>query len=183
MVKATEEQLLAPGNPVVRIVEMDRLCLEVGVGASVVNSLAPGEEALVYVKALDQEFTARLETVSPAADPRTKQYAVEVELPNADLELKPGMLAEVELVRAVAEDVVVVPCQAVITREEVTYVFVVDEGEARERPVVTGIDNGQSIAILEGLSPGDKVVVKGQEFLSAGAAVRIRNEENGGSSQ
>jgi len=159
MVNASEGQLLGPGNPVVRVVEMSRLKLTVGVGASVVNSLAAGDAVSVQVPVVAKSFEAAIKTVSPAADPRTKQYSVEIELPNSDLELKPGMLA--------------------ISRKDGEYVFVVEDNVARERRISTGLDNGTEIAVLEGLSAGEKVVVRGQEFLSDGSQVEPGESEGG----
>jgi multidrug efflux pump subunit AcrA (membrane-fusion protein) len=88
------------------------------------------------------------------------------------------MLAEAKLTKQSISDVIVIPYRAVLSRDGINVVFVVEDGKAYEREVTTGIDNGEYIAVVEGLETGEKVVVSGQEFLADGTAVQV-----GGSTQ
>ena len=70
------------------------------------------------------------------------------------------------------KDVVLVPAAALVEEGTERAVFVVDaQGKAHRRPVRTGVASGQSVEILSGVSPGDRVVTEGQAALPDGAAV------------
>ena len=93
----------------------------------------------VLVSAISSEpLEGEVQSVSPVADPRTKTYRMEVVLPNENGLLKGGMTAEVRVAVAVEEDTVVIPVEAVLTRDGEQVVFVVEEGLARLRQVTPG---------------------------------------------
>jgi len=181
MVEATVGQRVAPGTVVARVVEMSRVRLLVGVDASVVNRLVPGATAQVWVPALQQAVKGTILSVAPAADPRFKQFPVEIEIPNPDGRLKPGMLAEAQLVIERREDVLLVPLAAVIKDPDGQLVFVVEDDIARQRRVTVGPDDGTWVVILDGLAEGELVVVSGQEFLADGVRIEVQRGPEGGS--
>jgi multidrug efflux pump subunit AcrA (membrane-fusion protein) len=94
------------------------------------------------------------------------------------LELKAGMFARVEVVAA-QQTGVVVPYDAVLGTAGAWRVFVVEGERAQERPVSLGLREGDRVAVLSGVQPGELVVVEGQSELRAGQKVsveRVRGE-------
>jgi len=98
-----------------------------------------------------------------------------VELDNADGLIKAGMMAEVSFTAAKSEDTIVLPRNAVITKDDETYVYVVEDGTAKKVMVELGIEAGETIEITKGLKDGDDVVTKGQTYISDGEAVNVVN--------
>ncbi|MBC7104414.1 MAG: efflux RND transporter periplasmic adaptor subunit [Firmicutes bacterium] len=163
----------SPAGPVITVVQMDPVVVEVGVGETLVNRLQVGQEAAVRITAARSEpYTGRVKTVSPGADPRTKTYQVKVEIPNPDGTIKPGMFAEVDF-GGQAEEVLLVPRDAVVTRDGKTVVFTVVDGKAVAREVEVGESDGRNVAVKAGLSEGEQIVVSGQDRLSDGTPVTV----------
>jgi multidrug efflux pump subunit AcrA (membrane-fusion protein) len=111
--------------------------------------------------------------VGPQAEAASRQYPVEITVPNSELALKGGMVARVEIVYGVYEDVPLLPVDALIEDEGAFFYFVVDAGTAHRRRAVLGPRAGQSAALLEGGAPGDSVVVLGQARLIQDARVSV----------
>ena len=159
------------------IIDTSTVKLSVGVSEQLINRLHVGDPVQVTVSAASEEpFEGVIHTVSPAAG-QTGTYAIEVELDNPDGLLKSGMFAEVVFTGDRSENTVILPRSAVLSDTQGDYVFVENSGTVRRADVETGIDNGDEIEITSGLSEGDRVVVKGQEYLSDGTSVTVQEPE------
>jgi len=75
------------------------------------------------------------------------------------------MFAKIEVTLTDKPDALAIPKEAVLEEGGKQAVFVVEGGQALRKPVVTGIEQGPFIEVVEGLKDGDKVVVKGQGSL------------------
>lgn len=110
--------------------------------------------------------------VYPQLDERMRTRTVEVALSDP-VELIPGMFARIQVILDSIHDAVIVPVEAVqITPggEKTAYVF--QDGKALRRKVQTGIEETNQIQILQGIQPGEQVIVMGNEKLKDGSPVR-----------
>lgn len=165
-------ELVSPQTPVLTIINIDKVVVEAGASEQQVNKLREGQKVRVFISAVRAEpFAGVISSISPAADARTKMYTVKVEIPNPQHLIKPGMFAEIDL--GVSGEAILVPRDAVVTRDDTTAVFVVAGGKAVLRKVETGPSDGRNIAIERGLRPGEEVVVAGQERLENGTKVTV----------
>lgn len=111
--------------------------------------------------------TGRITYVGDVLDPATRTMRLRVTVPNPDTLLKPEMFAVVR-VYAAPKSVITVPLSAVQTLPAGRVVFVRRaEGEFEARPVTVGEEQGDRVAVVEGLQPGDPVVVKGAFVLKS----------------
>jgi membrane fusion protein (multidrug efflux system) len=108
-----------------------------------------------------------------AADSATSTYRLEVELPNADGRLKAGMLAKLRILRRAVDGAVAAPLFALMHGNGGLHAFVYDNGIARRREVTGGIVDGDRQQILDGLAPGELLIVKGQRDLEDGQKVSL----------
>lgn len=166
----------SPGVPLLTVVDMTPVYLETSVSENEVNKLALGSEVRVNIASLGEEgrLTGKIATLSPAADPKTKNFQLKVEIANRQGQMKPGMYGEVELVTERRQAAAIVPAEAVLDRDGLKLVFVVEGGRARQRTVQTGIANAEQIEILEGVTAGETVIVSGHQTLADGAAVLVK---------
>ena len=88
------------------------------------------------------------------------------------------MTAEVRVAVAVEEDTVVIPVEAVLTRDGEQVVFVVEEGLACLRQVTLGLESGENVSVLEGIETGEQVVSRGQHYLQEGQKVTVAGGGN-----
>src|SRR5438477_9316146 len=113
--------------------------------------------------------------VDNSVDTTTGTVLLKAEFANQDGVLWPGEFLNVRLQLYVEEKAVVVPAQAVMTGQQGTYVFVLNQdGTARSQPVTIERDAGSYIVIAQGVAPGDEVVTDGQVRLVSGAPVEIK---------
>src|SRR5688572_4465976 len=153
------------------VVDISRLRLVVNVVEKDLRMVSPGDVAEVEVDAYPGEkFHGKIARVAPVLDPATRTAAMEVEIPNTDNRLKPGMYARINLTVEERKNALVAPKNAVIDFENKRGVWMPnEENRAQFVPVELGIDGGDQIEILGGIKEGDK-------FVTTGAAA-VRNND------
>lgn len=164
------------GTPVVRLVELARVKVRGAASATDRARLRPGLPVSVTAAALPgAEFDGRVRVLDQEADPATGTYGVEatVTKPVSDSgRLLPGMQTEL-VVTLSSDSAVLAPSAAVIQRDGKQVVFTVDGGTARKTQPKLGRSGAEVVQVLEGLKPGDLVVVRGQYVLDDGDPVEI----------
>lgn len=164
-------EMASPAAPALTLVDLRTVSLSGTVAEGLVDRLRPGQEAVVTVEALPgRTFAGTLAVVGPVAAAGGR-FPVRVDVPNPDGVLKAGMTARAAL-RVVADGALAVPESAVIRQGGRPYVFVVENGRARLRPVQTGLTAGGRVEVVAGLAAGQQVVAGGAASLADGQAVR-----------
>lgn len=176
-------QRVAPGEPLLTLLEDDRLKLEVDVLESDVVRLQPGAPARLRVPALeglpagtDPEGTrlqGKVATINPRVDAETGTGRVTVTLANPRGRLLPGLFAYVELEMGRLPERLLVPESALLERQGRELVMRVEEGRALWAYVETGERSGGQVEILAGLEAGDRVTVDGHFALAHEALVEV----------
>jgi len=117
-------------------------------------------------------FRGRVVRIAPAMDPTTRTFDAEVQLANPG-DLRPGMYGRGRIVTETHRGAPVLPAGALVVNVRGAYTFVLEGDKVRRREVRTGFDEGDWLEILEGVKPGDEVVVAGADGLADGATVRV----------
>lgn len=150
----------ASSMPVVKLAEVDMLRLRLPVPASLVGYVRIGDMATIHVQSLGLTFPGKVARTTAALDPSTRTMQVEIDVPNKDGKLNPGMYADVSLAIQSSGDALVVPVQAVDQSGTQPFVKVVDGGNRVEKRMVQlGVATPTQIEILSGVKAGDKVIV------------------------
>jgi len=169
--------MVGPGTPIATIEQIDRVKVKVGVSSKELPKLAIGKPAFILIDAYpDKSFEAAISKIGPRIDQQTQTVEVEVAIPNQDLTLKPGMFARVDLLLKTHQGAVIIQRDIMIRMEDKYYVFVAGDKAARQRQVVIGIEQEERVEIIEGLKPGEMVIVSGQADLKDGSKIRIVKE-------
>lgn len=165
------------GDPVALLVQVDRLKVLIDVPEKDVRYLHQGEQVNVIQVQIDNGRELRrsgtLVHMAYKADPQTRTYRAKVEVDNSDHKLRPGMIVKVEALRRQMPEAIAVPLYAVVDLDGRKVVFIEEEGKALLRPVQIEHVSGDQAVILEGVQLGDRLVVKGQQLLADGAAVKV----------
>src|SRR5262249_39544687 len=140
-----------------------------------------GLKQAVTTDAVSGEFEGRITAISPAADPKSRVYSVEVTIPNLRERLKSGMIATIALDgKKLADPVTAIPLSAVIRDPQKSGGFAVlvtesgsDTTTVRSRTVDLGDAYGNLIAVTSGLKAGERVVTSGATLVKSGDQVRI----------
>ena len=166
--------LAQPNLPLMVIVDLDTIETSVHITEKDYDRIAAGQSAVVRVDAFpDREFRGEVARVAPVVDPETRTALVQVEIPNPDHLLKPGMHARVGIVFQSKQGSGVVPVDAVVDAGDAPAVFVVngEPPQAERRNVLTGINDGRVVEILEGLQADERIVTLGNRLLRHGQRV------------
>jgi RND family efflux transporter MFP subunit len=163
------------GDPLVTLVDDAHLEIEADVPANRTPALLAGTRLKAYINGT-QEIAARVRAVVPVENPQTRTRTVRFvpELPLGISGLASNQSVTLQLPAGNDGTVVTVHKDAILSRKGKTLVFLVQDSKAVMRPVRLGEAVGIRFIVNSGLAPSDKVVVRGNERLLPGQAIRIR---------
>jgi RND family efflux transporter MFP subunit len=161
--------------PVVQVAQSDLLRLRMPVPESDVPYIMVGGDVQVKISSTGRILTGKIVRFTRALDTGTRTMLTEVDVPNPDLVLDPGMYAETTIQLQHKNDTLILPTQAVVQDGDQAYVFAVNASNRVERRNVTlGIQTSNRSEITSGLHVGDKVIASGQTSYQPGDLVSPR---------
>lgn len=165
---------LNSGDPVLQVIQIDKLKIEVGIPESDVAAVRKLDTFEIIIDALDQKtYTGYSNYLYKTADSSARLYTLEIRVGNPGGQILPDMFARVNIIKTQDPQGLAVPMYALVTLNKETGVFVEKEGIARFQPVVPGFLDGWKTQILSGLSPNDHVVVVGHKMIEDGEQVQV----------
>ncbi|MGC1886205.1 MAG: efflux RND transporter periplasmic adaptor subunit [Stellaceae bacterium] len=158
-------------NPVFTISDLSTVWLIANVREADAPLMHVGEPVEVHVLAFPgRVFKARISWVAPSIDPNTHRLSVRADVENPRGELKPGMFANFSIITGEAATAPAVPQRAIIYEGDTARVWVAaDDGTIAAHSIRTGRITDGMVEILEGLTPGEKVVTSGALFIDRAA--------------
>jgi RND family efflux transporter MFP subunit len=158
--------------PVVKLSQSDLLRLRVPVPEDAVRYVHVGQNMQVHVDAVDRSLTGMVVRFTRNVSLDTRTMETEIDVPNKDLSLTPGMYANTELQLDHREDVLTIPVQAVVKDGSRQTVLVVDgQNRVQQRTIQTGIQASELVEVTDGLKDGERVIVGGQSKYQVGETV------------
>ncbi len=160
-------------SPVVTVQRVDTVRVFVDVPEPEVPAVDRGDPATLVLSAIpEKKFTGTVTRFASALDPATRTMKVEIDFPNPDGLLRPGMYGNLTLNLETHAATLTLPAPALVTEKGKTFVYVVEDGKARKVEVTTGIDDGMRVEIVKGLQGNEEVIVAGGNAVTDGGAVR-----------
>ena len=146
---------------------LDQLWVQMDIFEKDIGLIHVNENVLLRVLAYPSEtFTAKINYVSKKVDEDTRTVKVRCTLPNAGGRLLPEMYASAEVQSDAGDLAIVVPLTALFTEDESEWVYVnVGDFHYQKRRVKVGLRPKDRAVILEGVKPGERIVVKGALLL------------------
>jgi RND family efflux transporter MFP subunit len=140
--------------------------------------VAPGVEAVVRVPELpDRTFPGKVTRLAKALAPGTRTLLTEIDVPNPDGALSPGLYLTVELHIPRKTPSVIVPADALVFNSRGLQVVVIENGIARFRKVTVARDLGTEVELRDGIKPGDEVILRPMVNLADGSKVNAAPTE------
>lgn len=163
-----------PASAMFDIVNVSKLKLKVTVNETQVASLKTGSPVTVSASVFpDKVFTGKIIFIAAKAD-ESLNFAVEIEIANStDNNLKAGMYGTANFGSKQTQELKVVPRNAFVGSVNGNQVFVVENGKAKLKKVVSGKILGEQVEIVDGLSDGEAVITTGQINLQDGSLVEV----------
>jgi len=176
-----EGAMLSPNTPIVSILDIGKLIAAIHVIEQDYPKIKKGLKAVISSDAFPgKTFYGKVVRIAPLFKEKSREARVEIEIPNKDRLLKPGMFVRVEIAFEKHENVAVVPVEALVKRNGLQGVFLVDRAKktARFITVTTGIRNNGTAELLDPQISGD-VVVLGHHLLEDGGTILLPDQKPG----
>lgn len=153
---------LQVGDHLATILDIDRMKGEVGIPESDVTAVRKLDQVEITIQALgDSTLVAEKHFLSSAPSTAARLYDLELAIDNPEGAILAGMFLRADIKKQVVEDAVIIPFYSVVSRNNEQYVFVEQDGVAHKRPVQLGIMEKWLVEVVDGLIPGEKVVIEG----------------------
>ncbi|MGB8323459.1 MAG: efflux RND transporter periplasmic adaptor subunit [Candidatus Acidiferrum sp.] len=159
-------------EPVVRLAQISVLRLVLPVPESIAGQIRLGDAVKVHVQALNQDSVGKVSRFADALDQQTRTMHTEIDFPNPDGRLLPGMYVEARIGVAEKKNMLTVPLEAVeMNGSEGTALVVNSQNVIEERKVQLGLQGSTRVEVVSGLSEGERVVVGSRNEYRAGMKV------------
>ncbi len=166
--------MASPAAPMLTILG-NGMEVQVAAEEAMVSQVSAGRPVSVTVAAYPgKSFSGKVTTVSPSLDPRTRTFTAKIEVDDQESLLKPGMFAQVTVVAASRDSVLLIPKKALVQRDQRQLVFVFSNGTASMKLVQTGLTDGKNVEITSGLNAGDRVILTNLADLADGDPVQVQ---------
>jgi len=169
-------QNVMPGITVMKIVEINKVKVNISIPESEISAIANGNEVTVTVQALDNRMYKGVVTEkNVTANALSRTYDIKATINNPDHQLMPGMICEAVISgKGMAQPVMSLPIDAVqLSDKNFYYVWLNHNGKAKKQFVTVGTVTSTGVTITDGLKQGDNVIVEGMQKVSEGTSLSI----------
>ncbi len=177
-VSAEAGQVVAAGQPVVRVARLEEREVAISVPESRLPALTGADSITVELFAAPgKRYVGKVREVAPNADPATRTFGVRVAVADADAQVRLGMTANVTLAGD-RRKVALLPLAAIYSHDSKAQVWVVDpqSGKVNLRAVQVAAYREDGVTVTQGVSEGELVVAAGVHSLNPGQVVRVSEE-------
>lgn len=165
-----------PGQALAPLEALSVLKANFRLSESALSRIKVGQVLNLEVDAYPGEvFAGKVYAIDPLLAEATRSIGVRARVPNESGRLRPGLFARVKLVISEKPNAIMVPEQAIVPQGEKLFVYVIEDGKAVIRPVMTGLRTGGRVEILSGVQAGDIVITAGVQKIGPGAPVMAIN--------
>lgn len=168
------------GSPIVTLMDDESMEIEADVPSSRLYGLSEGRVINIQLNK-NINFKAKIRTIIPDENPLARTRAVRLvpDLSGKKIKLIANQSVVLEVPQGMAREVITIPKDAVVNRQNGPVVFLFEGGSVRPISIEIGESFGGKFEILSGLQSGQKVVTKGNELLRPGQRVRVKLVGNG----
>lgn len=162
---------VSPQTRIATLQKLDLVKIEFTVPEAYAARIGTDEKVQFRVRGSESIYEGTVYAIEPAVDRETRSLRARALCANPEGNLLPGAFADVEIAVNEITDALTVPALAVIPELGSKKVFVLEDGRAAPRLVVTGIRTEDEVQVVSGLEAGDRVIVSAIQQLAAGREV------------
>lgn len=178
---AEQGSVVSPGSGgLMRIVNLDNMYVKAAVPENYLGTISKNASVTVEFPSLGKTVTGKVRQVSDFIDPNNRTFAVEIDVPNKDKEIKPNLVARLAINDYESKDAILIPDNIIQENAKgEKFVFIVsnkqeDQATVTRTKVTTGLSYNNTIEITSGLKPEDVIVKDGAVTLRDGVTVKIK---------
>jgi len=166
---------LASGTHLFSLMNYNSMYMVINLPEKHISEVKAGQDVLITNYTLPEDtLLGKVTELSPAISAETRTFPGKIEIQNQDLKLRPGMFVKADIITDKKDSTIVIPKDIILTRGRQQYVYVVGRNSAaNQRWLTIGIENQNSVEVLEGLEVNDRLIIRGFETLRDNSKVRI----------
>ena len=173
----SEGAYASPSVVVAKLTKISPLKIDLFVPERYASQIKPGTRLTFTVEGYNETFHAEVYATESKIDPNTHYFSVRAHYPNTRGRLLPGRFVSVKIRMHDIPDAIAIPTQAVVPEMGVDKVFLYKGGKAHAVAIKTGLRTESRIQVVEGLAPGDTLIVSGTLQLREGLPVKLDTVE------
>ena len=171
-------EMVAPSVPLLSIIDVSRIFVKVGISEKDISKIKEGQKVSLEIDAFPEEkFRGEVVSKGVAVDQISKTLEVKIEILQSEVDIPVGVFARGDILVKTTQDALIIPSSALTRKKDAIYVYVIEEGIARQKEVVLGIIQDERVEILKGLSEKEEIVVLGNQELQDGLKVTVLDKE------
>jgi RND family efflux transporter MFP subunit len=178
-------EMAAAGTPLITVMDTSSVIARAHIPQDQAATLKVGDKATITVPGVEEPIEGKVTVVSPALDPNSTTVEVWAQAKNPKGLLRPGTSAQLSILARSVPDALVIPASALLTNADGgTNVMVAgSDNKAHQKPVKTGIRQGDQVQIVEGLAEGDKIVTAGAYGLPDNTKIQVESGQESDKSE
>jgi len=171
-------EMISPSMPLLTIIDVNRIFVKVGISEKDISKIKIGQTVVLEIDAFPEEiFKGEVVSKGVAVDQISKTLEVKIEILQPEVDIPIGVFARGDILVKTNKNALIIPSSALSRKKDGIYVYVIEEGIARQKEVELGIIQDERVEILSGLSVGQEIVVSGNQELEDGLEVNVLSKE------
>ena len=171
-------EMVSPSVPLLSIIDVNRIFVKVGISEKDISKIKEGQTVDLKIDAFPEEkFLGEVVSKGVAVDQISKTLEVKIEILQPEVDIPVGVFARGDILVKTNQDALIIPSSALTRKKDGIYIYVIEEGIARQKEVVLGIIQDERVEILDGLSEEEEIVVLGNQELEDGLRVDVLDKE------
>lgn len=155
------------------ISNLDNMYLEINITDNFLNKLERGKEVYIDIPSTgEKNVLGKIDSISLSPNVRTGLYSVKITT-DEKISVANGSLGKAYIKFDEKSDVVAIPTDAVVDIDGERFVYTVVDNLAVKNPITTGLDTGNIVEVVKGLNVGEKLIVKGQNYVQDKSKVKV----------
>jgi len=177
-ISVSSGEMISPSIPLLSIIDVSRIFVKVGISEKDISKIKEGQKVSLEIDAFPEEkFRGEVVSKGVAVDQISKALEVKIEILQPETDIPIGVFARGDILVKTNQNTLIVPSSALTRKKGGIYVYVIEEGVARQKEVVLGIIQDERVEILDGLSEKEEIVVLGNQELEDGLKVDVLGKE------
>jgi len=177
-ISVSSGEMISPSIPLLSIIDVSRIFVKVGISEKDISKIKEGQKVSLEIDAFPEEkFRGEVVSKGVAVDQISKALEVKIEILQPETDIPIGVFARGDILVKTNQDALIIPSGALTRKKDGIYVYVIEEGIARQKEVVLGIIQDERVEILKGLSEKEEIVVLGNQELQDGLKVDVLDKE------
>ncbi len=177
-ISVSSGEMISPSIPLLSIIDVSRIFVKVGISEKDISKIKEGQKVSLEIDAFPEEkFRGEVVSKGVAVDQISKTLEVKIEILQPEIDIPIGVFARGDILVKTNQNALIVPASALTRKKGGIYVYVIEEGVARQKEVVLGIIQDERVEILDGLSEEEEIVVLGNQELEDGLKVDVLDKE------